>query len=185
MELTITYILSQIFIIINYVFLGISYHSKDYKKILFLNMFALIFACLSYICLKAYTGLVMEMVAILRNILFIINEKKNGKSKDITKNEIYMLLFIYLITFILTIFTYNDFLSLMSVIATIIYTYSIWQRNTRVYKILGIPVSLIWIIYNIYIRSIFGIILEIFLVVVEIIGVIRERVDNNDRIKTE
>jgi hypothetical protein len=39
----------------------------------------------------------------------------------------------------------------------------IWQKKTSVYKVLGIPVGIIWVIYNIYIASIFGIILEIAL----------------------
>lgn len=169
------YVLSQIFIIFNYIFLGISYQSNNHKKILFLNIASLICACLSYICLSAYTGIAMELIAIIRNIIFLINEKKNGKPGYITINEIFMLLFIYLLIIISTIFTYDGFLSLMPVFSSILYTYSIWQKDTKKYKILGIPVSIIWLIYNIYIKSIFAIILEILLIVSEIVGVIREK----------
>ena len=35
---------------------------------------------LSYVFLSAYSGLAMVVVAIIRNIIFIIDEKKNGKS---------------------------------------------------------------------------------------------------------
>ena len=62
----------------------------------------------------------------------------------------------------------------MSVLATMLYTYSIWQKKTSVYKILGIIIEVIWIIYNIYIFSIFGIIVEIFLTISAIVGSIRE-----------
>jgi hypothetical protein len=39
---------------------------------------------------------------------------------------------------------------------------------------LGIPVGIIWIIYNIYIFSIFGIILEVVLEISAIVGYIKE-----------
>ena len=76
MEVSLIYIMSQIFIIFDYIFLGISYQMKNYRKILILNIIALIFACLSYFCLRAYSGVAMNIVAILRNIIFIVNEKK-------------------------------------------------------------------------------------------------------------
>ena len=63
----------------------------------------------------------------------------------------------------------------MSVAATMLYTYSVWQKNTKVYKWLGVPVSLCWITYNIYISSLFGIILETVLMTSAIIGYLRER----------
>ena len=63
---------------------------------------------------------------------------------------------------------------MMSIAATMLYTYSVWQKKTSVYKILGIIIEVIWIIYNIYIFSIFGIIVEIFLLISAIIGIIRE-----------
>jgi hypothetical protein len=62
----------------------------------------------------------------------------------------------------------------MSVFATMLYTYSVWQKKISIYKILGIPVGIIWIIYNIYIVSIFGIILEVVLLISAIIGIVRE-----------
>ena len=174
MDFTITYILSQIFIIFNYIFLVITYQLKDRKKILLFNICSLTSAGLSYICLSAYTGLAMVIIALFRNVVFIINEKKNGISDVITKNDIYMLIVIYMLTIVLAYFTYDSFLSLMSVFATSLYTYSVWQKNTKVYKWLGIPISVIWIIYNLYIKSLFGIILEIVLMSSALIGIIRE-----------
>ena len=174
MELTLTYILSQVFIIFNYIFLIITYQLKDRNKILLFNICSLMSAGLSYVCLSAYTGIAMVIIAILRNVLFIINEKKNGISKNITKNDIYMLIVIYILTIIFAMFTYDGFFSLMSVFATALYTYSVWQKNTKVYKWLGAPISIIWIIYNIHIKSLFGIILEIILMSSAIIGLIRE-----------
>lgn len=172
--MTVTYILSQVFIIINYIFLSLTYQSKSRKHILIFNFGALIATGISYILLSAYSGLAMVVVAIIRNIIFIIDEKKNGKSNKNSAKDYIILAILYIISIISAIFTYNGFLSMMSVIATMLYTYSVWQKNTKIYKALGIPIGIMWIIYNIYIFSIFGIILEVVLAISSIIGYIRE-----------
>ena len=172
--MTVTYILSQVFIIINYICLVMTYQSKSRKNILIFSFGALIATGISYIFLSAYSGFAMVIVAIIRNIIFIVDEKKNGKNDKNTKKDYIILAILYSISIISAIFTYNGILSMMSVIATMLYTYSVWQKNTKVYKILGIPVGIIWIIYNIYIFSIFGIILEVVLAISAIVGYIKE-----------
>jgi len=174
MEVTVPYILSQIFIIINYVLLMATYQVKSRKTILMFNFGAIIATGVSYVFLSAWSGLAMVIVAIIRNIIFMLDEKKNGRSEQITRKDIVILMVLYVISIISAIYTYEGFLSLMSVFATMLYTYSVWQKKTSVYKILGVPVGIIWIIYNVYIASIFGIILEIVLLISAIIGIIRE-----------
>ena len=172
--MTDTYLLSQVFIIINYILLIFTYQCKSRKNILILNFGGLIATGISYIFLSAYSGLAMVFVAIIRNIIFIIDEKKNGKKENNGVKDYIILAILYIISIVSAIFTYNGILSMMSVIATMLYTYSVWQKNIKVYKILGIPVGIIWIIYNIYIFSIFGIILETVLAISAIIGYIKE-----------
>lgn len=175
MEITITYIISQFFVILNYVFLAITYYSKDRKRILFLNFCSLTSIGIAYIFLSAYTGLSMVILSIIRNIIFLLDEKKFGKTTEISKREIFILILIYIITITFAVFTYNEFLSLLSVFATMLYTFSVWQKKTIIYKALGIPVGLLWLFYNIYISSIFGIILETILLLSVINGWIIEK----------
>lgn len=174
MELTLSYVLSQIFIIINYVLLGLSYYCKNRKTVLTISFMAVIANGLSYVFLNAYSGLAMCILALIRNIIFLIDEKKNGKSDKITKKDIIILIILYTIAIISAIFTYEGVLSLLSVVGTMLYTYSVWQKKTIVYKFMGIPVGISWIIYNIYIMSIFGIILETVLLFCSISGYILE-----------
>lgn len=174
MELTLPYILSQVFIIINYALLAISYYCKDRKTVLVISFMAVIANGLSYVFLNAYSGLAMCILALIRNIIFLIDEKKNGKSDKIYKKDIIILVILYTIAIISAIFTYEGVLSLLSVVGTMLYTYSVWQKKTIIYKFMGIPVGISWIIYNIYIMSIFGIILESILLVSSTIGYILE-----------
>lgn len=174
MELTLTYIMSQVFTIIMYLLLAVSYYAKDRKKILILSFLSLVANALAYVLLEAYTGLAMCIVAFVRNIIFMIDEKKNGHSDNITKKDIILLVIFYILIIVSTIFTYEGPLSLLSVIATMTYTYSVWQKKTNVYKFLGIPVGILWVLYNIYVKSIFGVILEGMLLIASITGYITE-----------
>ncbi len=100
----------------------------------------------------------MGIVAVLRNIIFIFEEKKSKKNNII-------LYTLFLITIISGILTYYSILSILPIIATILYTYSIWQSNTKTYKLLGIITGVLFVIYNIYVKSIFGIIAESILTI--------------------
>ena len=174
MELTLTYIMSQVFTIIMYLLLAVSYYAKDRKKILILSFLSLVANALAYVLLEAYTGLAMCVVAFIRNIIFMIDEKKNGHSDNIAKKDIILLIVFYILIIVSTIFTYEGPLSLLSVIATMTYTYSVWQKKTNVYKFLGIPVGILWVLYNIYVKSIFGVILESILLIASITGYLVE-----------
>lgn len=170
--MTVNYILSQVFIIISYALVAMTYVSKSRKAILAYNLIGLIASGLSYTFLSAWTGLAMAGVAMLRNIIFLIQNKKD-KSEKITWVDWLILGFLIAVSAVSAVFTYDGFLSLLSVFATMGYTLSVWQKNTKVYKFMGIPVSILWIAYQAFIRSLFGIILESALFVVEIIGIIK------------
>lgn len=172
--ITTAYIWSQIFTILMYGLLALTYYAKDRKKVLILSFMSLIANVLAYVLLNAYTGLAMCVVALFRNIYFLIDEKKNGISETIGKKDIIVLIILIIAIIISTVFTYEGFLSLLSVFATTIYTYSVWQKKTLVYKFCGIPVGILWILYNLYIKSIFGVILESILLVSSIGGYILE-----------
>jgi len=184
MELTAAYIASQILTIAMYVTLAISYYMKDRTKILLINFLGCLLIGLAYLLLSAYTGAVMALISVIRNIIFLIDEKKNGKSEKIVKKDIYILIFIYLIIVIVTIPTYNSLLSLLSVFATSLFTFSVWQKKTIIYKALGIPISSLWIAYNIYVLSLFGFVLESIILIFALSGfIIEKKKRKNRRIK--
>ena len=79
MELSVTYVASQVFTIIMYALLAITYYVKNRKAILILNLISLIANGLAYVLLNAYSGLAMCIIALVRNIVFLVDEKRNGK----------------------------------------------------------------------------------------------------------
>ena len=171
---TTQYIISQIFTIISYTFLATTYYAKNRKNILMLNNLTQITFIIAYIFLEAWSGLVMAVVALLRNVIFLIDENKSGKRENVNKTDIIVLVSIYFISIISSIFTYDGVLSLLPVLATMLYTYAVCQKNVKTYKLLGIIIETLWTFYNIYIKSLFGIILQVIMLASCVIGYILE-----------
>lgn len=175
MEITIIYIISQIITVIYFAILSLSYLLKDRKKILIANFAAHIGQTTAMTMLNGYTGAAMSFIMILRDITLLMQELKKSKGKEINKKlDISILIITVILIVALTIFTYNGPLSLLSVVATLITTFSLWQKNTKMYKILGIIAGILWLSYNIFIMSIMGIILETILLICSTIGYIKE-----------
>ena len=168
------YILSQIFTVILYALLAMTYFCKKKRTIVIVSGIAIAVNALVYLLLNAWTGLAMCGIAALRNLYILWDEKKHGKSNKITKRDVIFLIIVYIAIILVTIPTYDGFLSLLSVFATSLYTFSIWQKSTKIYKLCGIPVGGLWIAYNTYVHSIFGIILESVLLVASTAGFIIE-----------
>ena len=174
MEWTLTYIVSQVFTIIMYALLGLTYLQKDRKKVIIICFLSIMANMVAYTLLHAWSGLSMCCLGAFRNIVFLIDEKKNGKRDKNNTLDVIFLIELFIMAGILAIFTYDGFLSLLSIFATMLYTYSVWQKKTKVYKLLGIPTCMLWILYNIYIKSLFGIILESTLLICSITGYVLE-----------
>ena len=174
MEITIRYIFSQIFTIMAYGLTISTYHMRSRKTVLILNFLNKVSLAIAYILLGARTGLAMIGVALIRNTVFLINENKNGKRKYINKIDVIMLIVVYVISIISAIYTYQGFWSLLPVFSTLIYTYSIFQKNIKIYRLLGIPTELCCVCYSFYIKSIFAMIMGIMPLISSITGYINE-----------
>ena len=172
-EITTEYIISQIFTVLMYAVLIASYQFKKRRSILIASIISILLNGLAYIFLHAWTGLAMCGIALFRSIYSLWDEKANGQSKTMSVRDIIVLVITALAIVAVTIPTYDGFLSLMSVFATIAYTYSIWQKNTLVYKAMGVPVGILWIIYNGFVGSFFGVVLEAVLCVASVYGFVK------------
>ena len=134
-------------------------------------MVANIWLGISYFLLSAGAGVATSIIAIARSIVFakFIKEDKTNKS------DVIILIFFGIIILIVGIISYDGLLRVLPIFATLVYTYAVWQKDTHVYKQIGALVSVIWIAYNIYVESIFGIIFETMMVISAVIGLIKDK----------
>ena len=177
MEVTATYIISQILTLILYSFLGISYLQKNRNKVLILNIIVDILHIAAMCLLKGYSGAAMGLVSLYRDIfLLIYSKKRNCKNRDI-----FILITSVILIIIFSFATYNGIFSMLSIVATLITTFAIWQKNVKYYKFFGIISSLLWILYNVFVFSVVGIVLESIIFIFSTIGYIKEiKTKNNN-----
>ena len=175
MNITWTYIWSQIFTLIEYGLLGATYFAKHRKLVVILDTISMAAGIVAYILLGADLGLAMSVVILLANFYYLWDEHAEGTKNRLTLRDYIVLAIVLALIAVLAVLTYDGPLSLLSVAATVLYEISIfWQGNTKVYKLLGIPVAFCWMTYNGFVGSIFGVLCEFFMFAASVVGYMRE-----------
>ena len=146
------YVIAQIIGFIAFAVSLIAYHRKDKKTILGNMIISNILNLIHYLLLGAFSGCITKLLAIFRDYFIILKEKHPKLS-----NIIYLILFI-IVYVIATIFTYSGILSILPLVAAIIYIIFIWNGNELQIKKIAFLCYFLWLIYNISILSIAGII---------------------------
>jgi len=147
----------------------LSIQNKNKKEILIYQIVANILYGLQYFLLNAYSASIMDFISGFRCLSFYSEEKKHGKISN------YSLLFFTILTIILGIFTYNGAISLLPIIASLIYMYSLWQNNLNTTRYLFIITGFVWLCYNINVGAYINIIGNSFEIISGIISIIRFR----------
>ena len=160
------YIVAQIIGLIAFVVSLIAYHKKDKKTILNNMVTSNILNLIHYLLLGAFSGCITKLLAIFRDYFIILKEKNKKLS-----NSVYLIVFI-LLYIIATIFTYNGILSILPLVAAIIYIIFIWNGNEVIIKKTAFFCYFLWLIYNIFVLSIAGIASNIISIISTLIAII-------------
>lgn len=113
-----------------------------------------------------YTGAVMNVLGVIRNIIFLHREKSWANNKA--------WLYIFLLFFIVSgIITYRNIFSLFPVLGMCIASVALWMRNSKHTRFIVIFASPCWLIYNIVNHSIPGVLTESFVLISLTISIIR------------
>lgn len=147
----------------------LSIQNKDKKGILIYQIVANILYFIQYYLLNAYSACLMNFITAVRCLKFYLEEKKYDK----VSNNSFM--FFTILIIIIGIFTYNGILSLLPIIASLIYMYSVWQNNLNTTRYLFIVAAFIWFYYNFSIGAYINVVGNIFEIVSGIISIIRFR----------
>lgn len=154
--------MGQILGFIYALFLILSNFGKSTKQILFLQTISFFFKTLHYYLLGGISGFLTSLISMIRNIIFY----------KIKESKIWVVFFI-IIYIIIGIITLKSIYTLLPVFATIIYTLIINYNNPKYLRYGIFITSLTWLIYNIYIISYSGIIIQIIMLISNIIAIIK------------
>ena len=151
------FIIAQIIGAIALIILIISLQNNSKKRLLTYQMISSLLYALQYFFLKANTGCFMNLICMIRNWIF------NRYPK--TRPPIYWLIIIMVYTSSLS---YAGIISTLPMIAVVIYSIALWNGNLTKIRITEVISCTLYIIYNIKVLAITGLIATI----IELLGAV-------------
>lgn len=162
--MSIQYWISQALVVIAYIILGIGIRKKERMTLLLSSSLYQLLMVIHYSLLLGLMGVIAGVIALLRNIIFIYNEKRNKS------NPTWILIAFSLISIALTFIFYKSPADILPCILTLVGIYSYWCTNTKVTRIGNLIISGCYIVYAIPLKSWFLMICEIFVIINTIRG---------------
>ena len=144
------------------VFLIMSNFGKKSSQILLLQTISFLFKSFHYYLLGGVSGFLSSFVSMIRNLLFY----------KIKSNFLWTIIFI-IIYFIIGFITYKNVYTLLPLLATTIYTIIINYDNPCYLRMGMFVTSITWLIYNFYIVSYSGIIIQIVMLIMNAIAIFK------------
>ena len=144
----------------------LSFLFKSHGKILFFRTLNEFLFIIQYFLLGAYTGMAMNAIGCVRNIIFTKQVKK-GKS-TVFSGIIFIVIFI-----IFGIATFDGTKSITVIIAKVMSTVAYGNKNTTAVRTVSFVTHISYLIYNISVFSIAGALSDAITLVSLIIGLLR------------
>ncbi len=149
------------------IFAIISFQNNKRNLILvFLGLAQMCFI-VHFALLGVWTASAMNIVGAIRTFFFVFRGRKKWMDSDIV-----MYTFIFLF-FIAGILSWQNWLSLLPIMAMAIETVGLWQENPRKIRSIVIIPRPLWLTYNVIHGSYAGVLTELFVVVSLVTGIIR------------
>lgn len=145
--------------LIAFLIMIMSYYEKKNDDIIGIQIVSYFLYIFHYYFLNAFTAISICFINIFRNIIIIKKDKYD------TLNSKY-LFYLFIVLYIsLGIYTYENIFSLSCIFASIINLKGLYTKDEEQIRKSGIINSLLWIIYNISVKSYIGIITQIILLI--------------------
>ena len=167
------YILSQIFALAGMIFSLVAVQQR--KKIQLLNYDVVGSACamLHYVCLGAWSGVASKAISLIRNIIAGYGD---AHQKKFSKKWLVLFAIIFVSFYIIGgIIAYESMFSLLPAIGAAIYTAVLYLGKVKAVRYASGLASIMWLIYNIHVFSIVGIISESVFIVNDVVAIWRYR----------
>jgi len=144
-----------------------SFQIRSVRTLFCTQLISIIFFTLHFILLGAYTGALQNVLALVRCILLIFSDKKWAHNNWVLAGLI--------ACFIVSgIATYSGILSLLPTVAMIVSTLAMWTNDGFKLRVAQVFVtSPAWLIYNVSVFSISGVLTESFNIISVIVSFIR------------
>lgn len=171
------YITSQILVVVSSLIYSISMLVSNKRNLLFMQIFSSSLFALHYYLLGAYIGGIVSTLDAIRIVVFYFIDKKNNTDLN---RKLACASFI-VIGLIGACFTWEAWYSILPIISLIIVNTALALQNLKILKI-SLNTSILFVIaYMVFIKSYFGMATQIFVLIVGIVGVIRDIINSKTK----
>ncbi len=147
-------LMAQIFGIGAMIFLFSLYQQKTRKKLIIAKLGADVCWVIHYLLLGGTAGMIPNFLGIFRELIFIQRENKKWA------NKIIIPIFFILCGWLMGAYTFKTWFNILPIAASAFVTISLWVKNPKLTKLISIPVSLSFLVYDCFVGSYIGIINE-------------------------
>lgn len=159
-------IIGQIIGILATVMFVISFQTNSKKSLTIVQTTAVICICVSYLFLKAWSGLALNLVVVIRNITFYFQTPRTKK--------IYILAGVFsVMLIILGIFSWQGMASVLLMVALTANTIVFSLGDPQILRISILFTSPLALLYTIFVFSLGGIACEAFGIISSVVGIVR------------
>lgn len=162
------WVAAQIFGVVSFILTFISFQTESPKKLILIQTGSTCANMLTYLCLGAMPGVALNVVCVLRNLIYFNREKKIFSYK-------FWPWLLAGIMGVLGLLSWDGPISLLVISALMVNTVILSLRNNRILRISILFTSTEVIIYNLFVGSYSGCISEAVAVISSAIGLIRFR----------
>ena len=165
-EIDAFYILSQIFALGATILSICAIQQRKKVRLVEFGTVGSFCSLIHYLLLGAWSGVAIKTVGTVRNGIAAYETKKHKKSK------VFPLIFVtfYIISGFLT---YDSIFSILPMISASIYTIAIYMADAKIIRYAAVFGSTLWLIYNIHVMTIVGIIAEMVFIINDLIAIYR------------
>lgn len=163
--------LGQIASIIGMALTIVSFQMKTRKQIILLQTAGSVFFLLSYLLLESWSAVYLNVVFLIRNIVFYFS-----KDKKWAQHKAWLALLLCAVVAAGAI-GFRSWLDLLPIVGSVFGTVAMYMQNENMLRLLKLGDSPCWLIYNCTVPSTGGIICEIFNIISIVVGLIRYKED--------
>ena len=181
-------IVAQIMGIVGMAINCLSFQNKKAHMVIVFQLFGSMFFAINYFMISAFSGAILNVLGIVRAIVFLFEKKLNTKHPLWTIGFVVLYLCSYVLVF--TVFAKsvtptNLIVELLPVIGMVLTTLSFRASDAKIIRIYAMLNAPFWLTYNIINVAIGGICCESINLVSIVIGMIRHDMKKKEKEKTD
>lgn len=172
------YWIAQAFGVLGLLVMVISLFQKNKDKMLGYVVFNGVFFGIEYLLLEAYSGMFSNFFGIFRTYVSKEKEKHNNL------NKWYVLLFFIIGYTIIGFISFDGkIISLLPIIAEIVYVITLWQEKVKKIIIGTLLMVILWLIYDIFVKAYPSMITDLIVMSSTIVAIVMQDILKRKEVK--